>query len=108
MGEKPLYISHKAICMYYDQGNERNQEFILSLFFTGSVLKLIDFDQGSLSWDEGLKLISDLSQFSCPKHITYLMGESQNLDQISSSLFQFLTRFLWQVDFICPDSTFSL
>ena len=55
-------------------------------FFTGGALKLTDFDQGSLSWDESLKLISDLSQFSCPKLITYLMGESQNLDQLSFNL----------------------
>ena len=107
MGKRPLYIIHKPMCMYYDLGNERNQKFMLSLFHWKCPL-VNRFYQGSLSWDENLELISDLSRFSCPKHITYLMGKSQNLDQISSSHFQFLTLFLWQVDLICPDSTFSL
>ena len=97
MGKRPLYIIHKPICMYYDLGNKRNQKFMFSLY--SLEVSLIDFDQGLLSWDESQKSISDLSQFSCPKHITYLVGKSQNLDRISSSLF--LTLFLWQVDFIC-------
>ena len=25
-GEKPLYISHKLMCMYYDLGKKRNQK----------------------------------------------------------------------------------
>ena len=32
MGKRPLYISHKPMCMYHDLGNERNQKFMLSPF----------------------------------------------------------------------------
>ena len=95
MWKRPLYISHKLTCIYYDQENKRNQKFMLSLY--SLEVSLIDFDLGLIPWDESLKLISDLAQFSCPKHITYLVGKPQNLDWIFS--FLFLTLFLWQVDF---------
>ena len=94
-GYRPLYICHKLMCIYYDLGSKRNQKFMFSLY--SPEVFLIDFDWDLLPWDESLKLIYDLSQFSCPKNIAYLVRESQNLDWMSSSLF--LTMFLWQVDF---------
>ena len=95
MGKMPLYISHKLMRIYYEMGNKRYQKFMSSLH--SLEVTLIDFHWGLLPWDESLKLISDFSKFSCPKHITYLVGKSQNLDWISPSLF--LRLFLWQVDF---------